>query len=88
MNGSTVASKPALSVEDVLSAVRQWPAAKRVGLLQQVAAIFAEQKAHKSQPISPVSLADIWALLPTDMPSLTDEELDQLQEQWRLEKHG
>lgn len=88
MNGTTTTNRPNLSVEEVLVAVRQWPVAKRVRLLQQVAATFSEDKSGNDQPHKPVSLADIWAMLPAHMPQLTDAELDQLKEQWRLEKYG
>lgn len=88
MNGTTAKSRSNLSVEDVLVAVRQWPVAKRVRLLQQVAATFSEDKPGNDQSNKPVSLADIWAMLPANMPQLTDAELDQLKEQWRLEKYG
>jgi hypothetical protein len=88
MNGSSVASRHTLSVEEVLANVRQWPTAKRVRLLQQIAATFSEEKTSSDKSIRPVALADIWALLPADRVQLTDAELDQLKEQWRLEKYG
>lgn len=87
MNRATVTSRHTLSIEEVLVAVRQWPVAKRVRLLQQVAATFSEEKISNDQRSKPASLADIWALLPANMPQLTDAELDSLKEQRRLEKY-
>lgn len=75
-----------ISYDDILSAVKTWTREQQMMLLADVHQIM--QSESNAEPADDVSLEKFWRLLPDDLPSLTDEELDEMKIQWRLEKHG
>lgn len=85
--------KANLSLSDVLLAVQNWPVNERIKLLQKVAESLTTESSSlfiesKSQKDINTLLQAFWAELPPHLPQLTDEELDDMKLQWRLEKYG
>lgn len=81
-------NKPVVSIgyDDILSAVRTWTREQQVMLLSDVHQIV--QSESDVEPADEVSLETFWRLLPDDLPPLSDEELDEMKIQWRMEKYG
>jgi len=76
----------AISYDDILSAVKTWTREQQVMLLSDVHHIV--QSESNVEPADEVTLESFWRLLPDDLHSLTDEELDEMKIQWRIEKHS
>ncbi len=81
-----------LTLDEVLEIVQGWPQTRRVKLLQKVAETFVVDaplttKVAETSEFS-ASLEDIWSFLPPDMPQWSDEEMDAMKMEWRVEKYG
>lgn len=71
--------------DGVLNIVRQWPSAKRMTLIQDVLETFAT-RVEAARPAR-ATLKQALGLLATDQPAPTDEEVEQMLDEHRLEKY-
>lgn len=74
-----------INYDSVLNIVRQWPSAKRMTLIQDVLATLAT-RVEASRPAR-ATLKQALGLLATDQPAPTDEEVEQMLDEHRLEKY-
>lgn len=82
-------SKLDLTIEDMVQIVRGWPQTRRMRFLRRVVEIMDDEPSeHQPETENSASLSHIWSLLPQNMPQVSDEELDRMKLEWRMEKHG
>lgn len=72
--------------ETILNAIRQWTAAQRYALLQDVLKTLAPE-AEKPRVKTP-TLQKALGLLATDQPAPTDAEVEQMLDEHRREKYS
>ena len=74
-----------LSYESVLRVVHTWPAAKRYLLIQDLLKTIEPQAEQRQRPDT---LSQALALLVTDQPAPSDEEVARILQEHRIEKYG
>jgi hypothetical protein len=84
---------PEMSIgyHDLLNAIQTWtPEQKEVllsDLQQMIHKDVENSESRSSRKKQPVTLEEFWQLLPDDLPELTDEEVEQIKVDWRVEKY-
>jgi hypothetical protein len=76
-----------ISYEDIFNTVREWPAAQRFTLVQDVLRTLAPEMELQRVPREK-TLEKALSLVPLNQPAPTDEEVKQWLDEHRMEKYG